>query len=81
MMRKMHTNFARTIGMQFPNQRNENVVQNPSGLFTLAQCQQQTIKTIFSDSEIKNKNLKLLGTSLKLLGAPNFELLPAEATT
>jgi hypothetical protein len=40
MIRKMRTDFSRTIWMQFPNQRNENVAPDPSGLFTLAQCQQ-----------------------------------------
>jgi hypothetical protein len=41
----------------------------------------KTIKTIFGDSEFKNKNLKLLGTRLNLLGAPNLNLLPTEGTT
>jgi hypothetical protein len=77
----MHTNFARTVWMQFPNQRNENEAQNPSGLFTLAQCQQhfrRNHQNNFWRLRNKKQNLKLLGARLELLGTPNFKLQPAD---
>jgi hypothetical protein len=63
MIRKMRTDFSRSIWLQFSNQRIENVLPNPSGLshwHKVSNMLGNSIETIFGDSAIKNTLLKHL---------------------